>query len=338
MELSELDRQQLIEDIINDFGGKLDGQRRNIIMDCPFCGKKEKFGIYVGPEKSSKHFGMANCFRCGRSFDSLEKTLTALEREEWIPKQVTELGGEDDELTPLDLGDEDEIDDELVEVVMPKGYKRAYRNRYLKSRGFDPDDYQYFPCGTTRGCNKRYDDYVLFEIIDNGRNVGFVSRHTWDKDEIEDFNAHHKFQIRRYKNSVENGFGKLLYNIDAVEYGKTRLVILCEGVFDVIALTRKLELYDNKYAVPVCTFGKKISDIQIYKLQSRGVESVVIGYDSDARDTTISVAQVLDQYFDTYIADIPVGIGKDWDEMDSDTIYDIFCNNIKTIREFGLNV
>ena len=98
MELSELDRQQLIEDIINDFGGKLDGQRRNIIMDCPFCGKKEKFGIYVGPEKSSKHFGMANCFRCGRSFDSLEKTLTALEREEWIPKQVTELGGEDDEL------------------------------------------------------------------------------------------------------------------------------------------------------------------------------------------------------------------------------------------------
>ena len=103
-------------------------------------------------------------------------------------------------------------------------------------------------------------------------------------------------------------------------------------------MTRKLELYDIPDIVPVCTFGKKISDTQIYKLQEKGVETVVIGYDVDAKDTIIRVAQTLDSYFDTFIADIPQNVGKDWDEMDEQQIYDVFCNNIKTIREFGLNV
>ena len=339
MELAEQDRQLLIQELITEFDGKLDGRRRNVLLSsCPFCGKSGfKYGIYVGEDTRYKRFGSSNCFKCNTKFSGLADTLIALDRKDLIPTEVTELNGENDELI-LPVDEEDEVDDSLVVIEMPKGYKRTYKNRYLNDRGFDPDDYQYFPCGTTRGCNRRYDDYVLLEIIDNNRLVGFVGRHTWSKDEIDAHNDTNKFKIMRYRNSVDNGFSKLLYNIDAVIEYKTRCVILCEGAFDVIALTRKLELYDIPDIVPVCTFGKKVSETQIYKLQEKGVDTVVIGYDVDAKDTITKLAQSLDPYFDTYIADIPKNVGKDWDEMDESQIYDVFCNNIKTIREFNLAV
>ena len=46
----------------------------------------------------------------------------------------------------------------------------------------------------------------------------------------------------RYRNSTENDFVKLLYNYDAVKEDETDTVIIVEGVFDAIALTRKLNL------------------------------------------------------------------------------------------------
>lgn len=157
------------------------------------------------------------------------------------------------------------------------------------------------------------------------------------KDEIEEFNETHRYKILRYKNSTENEFSKLLYNYDAIVPYETSTVILCEGAFDVIALNRKLELYDNPMVKPVATFGKKCSDVQMYKLQAKGVEQVVIGYDSDARETISKVAAQLEKYFDVLIADIPDGIGKDWDEMSVEDIYDVFANNLKTIAEFNLS-
>lgn len=44
----------------------------------------------------------------------------------------------------------------------------------------------------------------------------------------------------------------------------------------------------------------------------------------------------LEKYFDVLIADIPDGVGKDWDEMDLEDIYDVFAFNLKTLREFNL--
>lgn len=38
---------------------------------------------------------------------------------------------------------------------------------------------------------------------------------------------------------------------------ETDTVILAEGIFDVIALTRRLELYDNSHVAAVATFGRK---------------------------------------------------------------------------------
>lgn len=322
---------------MQEFNGKLSGNKRQLcIAECPFCHHGGyKFAVYVGPDTKTKQFGMSNCFVCNTHFRTLSKTLEALGRKDLMPKGIEELdedlGGDSLRLF------EDELDDELVEIEMPKGYKRCYKNRYLKYRGFNADDFEYFPCGTNRGVDLKYDGYVLLEIRDAGRLVGFVGRSTMSKEDIEEYNDTHRFKILRYKNSTQNEFTKLLYNYDAIVAGETTSVILCEGAFDVIALNRKLELYDNKDIVPICSFGKKISQVQMYKLQEKGIEQVVLGFDNDAKETTSQVANELDKYFDVLIADIPDGVGKDWDEMDFDDIYDIFANNLKTITEFNLS-
>lgn len=338
MELTPEQQHLIVEELMFDLKGKLDGGRKNILVKhCPFCGHDGyKYGVYIGKNTGRKRFGTSNCFHCNRRFGSLNETLKALGREDLVPVETTEL---DDSLTDISAMFEDEIDDELVEIEMPKGYKRCYKNQYLKSRGWNVDDFEYFPVGTNRGIEREFENYVILEVIDGGKKVGYVARSILSKEEIETYNSRHHFKIRRYKNSDEsvgNGFSKLLYNYDAIEAYTTQSVILCEGPFDVVGLNRKLELYDNKHIVPVATFGKKISQEQMFKLQKKGVEQVVIGYDNDAKETTSRIAMELEKYFDVLIADIPDGVGKDWDEMDVEDIYDVFAFGLKTIREFNL--
>ena len=340
MELTLNEKKDLIHDLVIELGGKLDGGRKNILVpECPFCSHDGyKYGIYVGNLSSkSKRFGSSHCFHCGRSYIGLRETLESLNLEEYIPQETTDL---EEELPSLSLYDDDEIDDELTTIHMPEGYKRTYKNSYLKSRGMTVDDFLYFPCGTTRGMNRDFEEYVLLEIYDRKRLVGYVARKTWSKAEIDDFNDTHRYKVRRYNNSQENQFSKMLYNYDSIVEGETDTVILCEGPFDVIGLVRKMDLYDYKRVVPVATFGKKISDCQMMKLQSKGIETVVIGYDNDdaAKESIGKVAGMLEDYFDVFCILYPSDADKDFGDMRASDIYEIFTNNIVTPREFNLKL
>lgn len=343
MEYSKQEREFLIQELSIELNAKLDGSGKNLVASvCPYCGHTGgKFGVYVGKETDRKKTFMSHCFSCGHSNRTLEQLLKDINREDLILTPTfdfNELNDTEDELFSLE--EEDEIDDSLSIVELPDDYKRCFKNRYLKTRGFNYDDYEYFPVGTTRGLNFKFDNYVIFPIIDGGDIVGYVSRHTWSKQDIDEYNAkarrNGKFQIMRYKNSVENDFVKLLYNYDSVVEDETDTVILVEGVFDCIALTRKLELYDNHRIAICATFGKKISNIQIFKLQSKGVRTIVIGYDGDAVAAIQKTAEELNEYFDVYIADIE-NPTQDFDSMDFWEIYDTLADNLKTPIEYKLN-
>ncbi len=332
-------KEYLIKELEIELHAKLDGGRKNLIVPtCPYCGKQGgKFGIFVGAETEKKKLFMSHCFSCGHTTKDINQLLDDIGRPDLKVEETASFN-------PLEVPEffgveEDEIDDELEEVEMPEGYKRCYKNRYLKSRGFEFEDYDYFPVGTTRGLNFKFDDYVIFPIIDNGKVVGYVSRHIWNKADIDEYNnrakRNGKYQIRRYNNSLENDFIKLLYNYDTIIEDETDTVIIVEGIFDVISLTRKLDLYENNRVSVVATFGKKISDTQIYKLQSKGVRTVVIGYDSDAMEAINKAANQLNEYFDVYIAKIDSD-GKDWDEMPYQDIYQTFSYNLCTPVEYKL--
>lgn len=341
MILDKEEKQHLIDELAIELHAKLDGGRKNLIVpECIWCGHKGgKMGIYVGPETDRKKPFMAHCFSCGHSTQTLEQLLQEIGRIDLMVSETFDLTAANhlDDFSFME--DEKELDDSLCVVEMPEDYKRTYFNRYLRKRGFTEEDYEHFPVGTTRGFNFKFDDYVIFPIVDNGDNVGYVARHTWDKADIDEYNrkARHngEFQIMRYRNSTENDFVKLLYNYDAVIDGETDTVVLVEGVFDAIALTRKLNLYDNHRIAVCATFGKKISDVQIYKLQSKGVETIIIGYDGDATEAIKKTASQLNEFFDVYIADIEDPTA-DFDSMDFWDVYDSFAYNLKTVAEYKL--
>lgn len=341
MYISREDREFLIKELMIELHAKLDGGNKNLIVPvCPYCGKDGgKFGIYISKETEKKKLFMSHCFSCHHTTKDINQLLDDIGRPDlklidtasFSPLEVPQF---------FALEDGDEIDDSLSVIQMPDGWKKCFRNGYLRSRGFESDDYDYFQVGTTRGLNFKFDDYVVFPIIDNGDIVGYVSRHVWPKDDIDEFNKkarrNGKYEIRRYNNSIENDFVKLLYNYDAVVEDETDTVIIVEGIFDVIALTRKLELYDNNSIAVVATFGKKISHTQIWKLQNKGVKTVVIGYDGDAVEAINTAALQLNEYFDVFIAYID-NPEADFDSMDFWEIYDVFSASLKTPVEYKLN-
>lgn len=340
MEFLRIETDFLIAEISRELGAKRDGGNKNLIARCPFCGKEGKYGIYIGKQTPRRKPFMSHCFSCGRSTQTLETLLEAIGRPDLMITPTVDLSAPLDSNLLFPLETEDEIDDSLGIVELPDFYTRCFTHPYLKSRGFVYDDYEYFPVGTTGRLNFRFNDYVIFPIIDGGDTVGYVARHTWSKEEIDTHNRKAKrtgdYQIRRFNNSTENDFIKLLYNYDAVIEDETEVVIIVEGIFDVVALTRKLELYDNPHIAVAATFGKKISQAQIYKLQSKGVRTVVIGYDGDAVLAIKQSATELTTYFDVFIADIPDAT-KDWQDLSFDEIFEIFSERLRTPIEYKLS-
>ena len=340
MYISREDKEFLIKELMIELHAKPDGGNKNLIVPrCPYCGKEGgKMGIYIGKETEKKKLFMSHCFSCHHTTKDINQLLDDIGRPDL--KLVDTASFQPLEVPQFFSLEEDEIDDELSIVEMPEGWKRCFRNSYLHSRGFTLDDYEYFPVGTTRGLNFKFDDYVVFPIIDNGDTVGYISRHIWGKSEIDEYNKkarrNGKYEIRRYNNSIENDFVKLLYNYDAVIEDETDTVIIVEGIFDVIALTRKLDLYDNHRIAVVATFGKKISNTQIYKLQSKGVKTVILGYDGDAVEAINTAALQLNDYFDVFIAYID-NPDADFDSMDFWEIFDVFSMSLKTPIEYKLN-
>lgn len=340
MELSRKENEYMVAEIQSALGAKLDGGGKNLIARCPYCGKDGKYGVYIGKETTRKKPFMGHCFSCGNSTQTLNQTLEAIGRPDLMITPTVELGAKLDSSILFPLDADDEIDDQLGIVEMPEFWRRTFSHPYLKERGFTYDDYEFFPVGSTGKLNFRFNDYVIFPIIDSGDTVGYVARHLWSKMDIDFHNRRAKFsgeyQIRRFRNSTENDFVKLLYNYDAVRNDETETVILCEGIFDVVALTHKLDLYENERVAAVATFGKKISQAQIFKLQSKGVRNVVIGYDGDAVGAIKKTASDLSRYFEVLIADIPFP-DKDWEDLTHKEIYAVFANGLRTPIEYQIS-
>lgn len=336
--LTAKEENELIEELTIALKGKIDGGRKNIICDCPYCNKAGKFGVYIGVPIGRKIKFASNCFKCGHGSRDLFGLLSYIGRPDLMPSDKADL---ESDFVPINLfanNDELIVDDELFVVELPDEYERVYEEDYLEERGFTEEDYEFFEVGVSD--NFKFRGYVIFPIYDDGDIVGYVSRHTMDKKRLEKHNRlakrNGKFQIPRYRNSTDNEFIKLLYNIDNVIAGVTETVILMEGITDVIGITRALNLYDNHRAVAVASFGKKFSPEQIYKLQQKGVKTLIIGYDPDAVATIRSVVQDASQYFDCFIADIPFE-DKDFGDLEFWDVFDVFTKHLLTPREYALN-
>ena len=290
---------------------RYDGRRTNAISDCPYCGKSQKFGVSL-----VKDSNVWQCFSCGERGGSI-KLMTYFDRLDLIQ----DFFDTDDELDdPFEEMEEEELDLDLEEVELPEETKRVVSDEYLDARGWFDESYFDFPAYKSK--HFKYQDYIILGVMMYGSLVGYVSRHTWEKGEIEKYNKvqkrRGKYQVLRYKNSDGNEFSKMLYGFDTIVEGKTDTVILVEGIMDVINLSQELDLLETDSVRAVASFGKKISEEQIFHLQEKNVKNVIVFFDDDACDDVKRIN--LDKYFNVLVASTNDAddVGEDDDVGDLD--------------------
>lgn len=290
------------------------------IADCPLCGKSQHFYI-------SRKTQMWDCKKC-HSYGSIYKLLRLLDKTYLLAGSTIENKERIEsirEMTQELVSNDDTELSELPVKKMPVGWKvSAKSTKYLLSRGITPEDCKRYNIGAT-DMFRKYENYVLIPIYDDGKIRGFLGRYGARK--VPDNKL-------RYNNSIGTEFAELLFGYDEIT-DNTSTVILVEGVFDKIAVDKVLHLWDGEEVKCVCTFGKKISDKQIKKLMLKGVTNVILLYDFDAIKEIKKYGLELEKYFVTSIT--YTSDKKDIDECSEDEALEVFTHLMKP-RDFNEGV
>lgn len=179
---------------------------------------------------------------------------------------------------------------EAKDKRVPLGFRRIYSHPYLESRGLTYLDFCNNVIGITN-LESKYKDFVIF-LIDPTTDLklckGFVARNT------------NKFSDKRYRNSSNADFDRLLYGFSNID-NTTNTLILVEGIFDKISVDHFLQ-ENNDDTIKCCaTFGKKITELQLQKLISTNVSNIILIYDQDAIEQLKTYGLRLRQYFKVYV-------------------------------------
>lgn len=225
----------------------------NYAFHCPFC-KHHKPKLEVDPKT-----GFYHCWTCqpatkGRNLVSLLKKLQA------SPAQIAEMRS-------YFPGGKGEVDSKQYSTVkLPEEFislaqsstKLSYRQAkaYLKNRGIKEEDILKYNIGY---CEKgKYANSIIVPSYDkNGRINYFISR-SFERDPARKYNA-----PSCNKNELIGFEYYINWKVP---------VVLCEGIFDAIALKRN--------AIPL--FGKSIPKALMMKLVENDVKTVYLALDNDA--------------------------------------------------------
>lgn len=280
---------KLEEDILKSLiqGSRYDSGKKNIYGTCPWCGGHE-FGVSV---KENHLFGCFRKSQCGVT-GNIFKLLKKLGRQDLLKEEIIKLG-EKLEFEIDKVKEEEVLELNTPTVKPPIGFRRISSNSYLESRGFTGFDK--WQVGMTV-LERRFKDRVIFLIREDGEVKGYLGRAI--KDDMSP----------KYRNS-ENDFSKLLGGIDEIEE-ETHTLILVEGLLDKENTDKLLKL-DNQSGVKcVCTFGAKISLIQIVKMKMFNIKKIILFYENDVIGVIQKHAFRLKQEFESVKIVLPPA-GKD---------------------------
>ena len=297
--------------------GRFNSRRTEYITKCPFCGKESHFYVNVNTLRFSckKCWEEGGVYKLLSQFDKLYLLEGAtIEDREVISKirDLTTSVAEDVKLEPL------------PPRKMPVGYKVCLHDTYLeRDRGLTPAVMKRYAIGRTK-LVRRYADYILIPVTTDGVITAFQGRYASKKVPPG---------ALRWRNDTGADFAKMLYGYDDIKTSGVT-VILVEGVFDKIAVDRRLRLDDCDEVKCCATFGKKISDYQRAMLQKKGVRAVVLLYDFDAIKEIKKYAFELDKYFSTNIV---FTTKKDIDECNEAETLEVF-ERLQRPRDFAWNV
>lgn len=329
--------EEKLKELLIDYNPKLDHSRKNLVIDCPWCGHRE---CAISIKKDGNLFGCYRKKKCGEVANIWQVLKKIGRLGQFV--QDGDLDKAVDNLNKLNLSLEAEATEtlvlETVNVKPPLGWKQIYHDKYLDGRKYT--QYTKYPVGRTILDKNVRDDYVIFLVNEGDETKGWVGRNTKDKDEITALNKAYenkhgiKNKIKRYFNTPGVDFGKLLYGINEIEEGVTDTAILVEGIFDKHAIDRHLKLHNDPYIKCLATFKADISDVQIVKLGLKGIKNLILFYDPDVIKKIKSNAWKLVDLFDTQI--IFSSTGKDPDEMTTDELHQCLQKSYNA-TEFSTN-
>ena len=253
----------LLGSIENILGKSHKRARENYAFHCPFCNhRKPKLEINMATNEEGQN--PWECWVCqtkGRTIRSLLKQLktpydTAKEILKYVPR------GSKIEYKQLSI------------IELPKEYQPLYSasstsvvanlvKKYLYERGLTDNDFIKYGVGyATSG---EYGGRVIIPSYTSSGTLNFFVARSYDGN---------YFKYKNPETSKDIIFFENLINWNAP-------IILCEGVFDAMAIRRN--------AIPI--LGKSVSTSLYKKIITSNLKDIYIALDNDAKDRALQIAQ-----------------------------------------------
>jgi hypothetical protein len=277
--------------------------RENYAFHCPFCNhRKPKLEINMATnEEGNNPWECWVCQTRGRTIRSLLKQLkTPREQAQEILKYLPK--GSQIEYKGLSI------------VELPKEYQPLYEassssvianmvKKYLYERGLSDNDFIKYQIGyATTG---EFGGRVIIPSYSGSNQLNYFVARAYDGN---------YFKYKNPEASKDIIFFENLINWDAP-------IILCEGVFDAMAIRRN--------AIPI--LGKNISTALYKKLLTSSVNDIYVALDTDARTKALEIAEkLLNQGKRVFLIELP---GKDPSEMG----FKAFTELIQSAQELDLS-
>jgi DNA primase len=252
----------LLESVLGK--GKPDKNKKDHVFHCPICNhKKPKLVVNVSS-------GQYNCWTChpptkGKTPVSLFKKLGVdkarmVEMKSYFKSDRTKI--EDSETTRIFLPTEF-----IPMTDNDKSLEYRHAAVYLKNRGINESDIRKYNIGYCK--TGRYRNRVIIPSYDRMGQVNYFIARSFEKDPYQKYDAP----------SVQKT------EIVGMEYfiNWSVPVILCEGIFDAIAIKRNV--------VPL--FGKSIPKALMLKLVECQVKTVYLALDKDALKEALTYSEQL---------------------------------------------
>jgi DNA primase len=293
----------LLGSIENILGKSNKRARDNYAFHCPFCNhRKPKLEINMHTTEEGKNFW--ECWVCqtrGQSIRSLLKQLNtpkdkASEILKYLPK------GSYKEYTGLSIV---EIPKEFQPLYLAssESYVANMVKKYLYERGLNDNDFIKYGVGyATTGA---YGGRVIIPSYSESSQLNFFVARTYDGS---------YFKYKNPEASKDIIFFENLINWE-------QPIILCEGVFDAMAIKRN--------AIPI--LGKSISTSLYKRIITSKVKDIYIALDTDAKVRALEIGEkFLNQGKRVFLIDLP---DKDPSEMG----FRAFTEHIQTAKELDLS-
>lgn len=265
---------------------------------CPEC-KHHKLKLEINLNETSPHFQFFQCWVCGFKGKKLTTLFRKIEVESDKINQLKLLIKVDNNQIEIINNKKIELPKEFISLVSPPVNNLSSKHAlyYLKNRGITKEDIIKYNIGYCEF--GKYSNMIIIPSYDANGNLNYFTARNFDK------NSSIKYKNPDVSRDIIGLEHFINWNVP---------IILCEGMFDAIAIKRNV--------IPL--LGKTIQKSLMKKIVNSTVQKIYIALDKDAIKQALNFCETLmNEGKEVYLVDLE---DKDPNEMG----FEKFTNLIQT--------